>query len=359
MAQPPLISIIVNNYNYGRFLRIAIESALVQVYQHVEVIVVDDGSTDDSRTIIASFGERVVAVLKENGGQASAFNAGFAACHGELVIFLDADDVLMPLAATHAAEALHRFPDAAMIMCRMAVVDAAGRKTGALKPAPHLTVLSGDLRRHVLAFPDDVPWLPTSGNTFAATVLRQIMPMPEVEYRILADFYLSHLAPLFGLVVALPEVGAYYRVHGSNNYEVTRINLVNVRRTIIHWRQTHQHIRHFAGALGLVDPSTLPEILSVAYVANRMISLKLDPTQHPILEDSVWAAARDGIRAVGRRFDIALRLKGVFVVWFMVMVVIPRPIALSLAETFLFPAQSRLVSRVLQLLGHYPSDKTT
>jgi glycosyltransferase involved in cell wall biosynthesis len=71
----PLVSVIVNNYNYARFLPDAIDSALRQTYGHVEVIVVDDGSTDESRVVIASYGNRIRAVLKRNGGQGSAFNA--------------------------------------------------------------------------------------------------------------------------------------------------------------------------------------------------------------------------------------------------------------------------------------------
>lgn len=96
MAVSPLVSIIINNYNYGRFLQESIRSALGQDYEKVEVIVVDDGSTDNSRQIIESKGNTITAVLKPNGGQASAYNAGFKVCHGELVIFLDSDDTLFP-----------------------------------------------------------------------------------------------------------------------------------------------------------------------------------------------------------------------------------------------------------------------
>src|SRR4051812_16040279 len=96
MERAPWASIIINNYNYGHFLRDAIDSALAQTYPCTEVIVVDDGSTDDSREVIAGYGQRVTAVFKENGGQASAFNAGFAASRGEVVVFLDADDTLLP-----------------------------------------------------------------------------------------------------------------------------------------------------------------------------------------------------------------------------------------------------------------------
>ncbi len=90
----PLVSIVINNYNYGHFLREAIDSALQQTYEPLEVIVVDDGSTDESRPIIGEYGDRIIPLLKENGGQASALNAGFARSQGQIVIFLDADDVL-------------------------------------------------------------------------------------------------------------------------------------------------------------------------------------------------------------------------------------------------------------------------
>ena len=69
MDESPLVSIVVNNYNYARFLRDAVMSALAQTYPRVEVIVVDDGSTDESREVIASFGDSVVPVLKETAAR--------------------------------------------------------------------------------------------------------------------------------------------------------------------------------------------------------------------------------------------------------------------------------------------------
>src|SRR5215211_5807628 len=91
MQRAPLVSIIITSYNYARFLPAAIESALAQCYPQIEVLVVDDGSTDSSREIIAQYQSRnrVVPVLKEHGGEASAMNAGFARSQGAIVIFLD------------------------------------------------------------------------------------------------------------------------------------------------------------------------------------------------------------------------------------------------------------------------------
>lgn len=94
-----LVSIIVSSYNYGRFLHHTIDSALSQSYKHTEVIVVDDGSTDNSVEIINSYGKKIIPVIKSNGGQGSALNAGFVACKGDVIIFLDSDDKLMPTTA--------------------------------------------------------------------------------------------------------------------------------------------------------------------------------------------------------------------------------------------------------------------
>ena len=89
-----LVSIVINNYNYARYLGDAIDSALAQTWHPLEVIVVDDGSTDDSWSVIQRYGERVRAMRQPNGGQGAAYNAGFAASRGEWVLFLDADDLL-------------------------------------------------------------------------------------------------------------------------------------------------------------------------------------------------------------------------------------------------------------------------
>src|SRR5256712_12270693 len=100
-----LATIIVNNYNYGRFLPEAIDSALNQTYRNIEVIVVDDGSTDGSPEIIASYGDRIVPVLQQNGGQNSAFNGGFSVSSGDLILFVDSVDGLLATAVEAALEA--------------------------------------------------------------------------------------------------------------------------------------------------------------------------------------------------------------------------------------------------------------
>src|SRR5215813_5615142 len=89
-------SVLINNYNYGRFLAECIESVLSQDFADWEIIVVDDGSTDESADVLAGYGDRIISIMKANGGQASCFNAGFAAASGDIIVLLDADDMFLP-----------------------------------------------------------------------------------------------------------------------------------------------------------------------------------------------------------------------------------------------------------------------
>ncbi len=94
-----LVSVILNNYNYAHFLDSAIESVLKQTYGNFELIVVDDGSSDNSREIInyyVSKDSRIIPILKKNEGQASALNIGFKKSKGEIISFLDSDDIYAP-----------------------------------------------------------------------------------------------------------------------------------------------------------------------------------------------------------------------------------------------------------------------
>ena len=124
------LTIVICSYNYERFLREAIDSALAQAPERTRVIVIDDGSTDGSRAIIASYGERIVPVLKENGGQASAYNLGLELVDTEYITYLDSDDVLYDGAIDQALAAFER-GGYAKVQFRLSVIDGDSRPTGA------------------------------------------------------------------------------------------------------------------------------------------------------------------------------------------------------------------------------------
>jgi glycosyltransferase involved in cell wall biosynthesis len=100
----PVVSVVIPCYNAKPWIADAIESALAQTYRPTEVVVVDDGSTDGSRDIVGSFGERVNLVLQNHGGASKARNRGVEESSGEFVHFLDADDILFPHCVTRKME---------------------------------------------------------------------------------------------------------------------------------------------------------------------------------------------------------------------------------------------------------------
>jgi hypothetical protein len=173
--------------------------------------------------------------------------------------------------------------------------------------------------------------------------------VPERDYRILADFYLSHLTPLFGDVVSLDDVCALYRVHGANNYELSapEVDLAQIRQTIRHCRKTHVYIKKCADMLGL--PFERKKILAVSYVANRVISLKLDAPRHPINKDTLWQLFMFGATASLRRFDVSWPMKCLFILWFAAMALAPQPAAAWLAREFQFPEARGPLNRLLGL----------
>jgi glycosyltransferase involved in cell wall biosynthesis len=347
-VKPPLpVDVLITNHDYARFLPEAIESALSQTHADVNVVVVDDGSTDDSREVLRRFEDRVEVVLKEQGGQASALNAGLERCRGDVLLVLDADDRLRPQAAERVAAAFAGRPELSKVQFPMAIVDAEGAPTGAVKPGGHLRAPTGEQRRAELAFPFDLPWLPGGGTGFRSEAVRRILPIPAGDYpRSGADWYLVHLTALLGEAALLEQVCAEYRVHGGNAYELERdeIDLGHVREAIVFAGATTRSLEALADELGLEHPRP---ILSYADLANRLVSLKLDPGRHPVVGDRPLALLADALRACRRRFDVSLPMKALLVAWFALEVVAPRRLARPLAELFLFPGRRAGFNRLL------------
>lgn len=209
-------SVIIASFNYAPYLRQAVDSALSQTVA-AEVIVVDDGSTDESREIIASYGSRITPVLKENGGQASSQNAGFAVSKGDPVIFLDSDDALEPTALESARALLS--DGVVKVHWKMIEFGRSGRRTGRLIPYD-MDLCEGNFAADVLKFgprSDAHTWPPTSGNAFSRRYLQQILPMPESHYVTCPDLYLCGLAPLYGSIARADVPLSLWRRHAGNN----------------------------------------------------------------------------------------------------------------------------------------------
>jgi glycosyltransferase involved in cell wall biosynthesis len=315
----PLVSIIVSSYNYAPYLRQAIDSALNQTYAPVEVVVVDDGSTDASPDIIRSYGSRVVPVFRRNGGQAAAQNSGFAASKGDIVLILDSDDYLHP-EAIEVVVAQWR-PETAKAQFYLDAVDAQGKKLGAR--LPNIPMTRGDVRSLVELY-GYYPSPPTSGNAYARRVLERFLPMDEAVWRRGPDGLLNALSALVGPVVSIERALGYYRIHGRNMYAGT-IDLPLIRANMRNELDRDAAIRAELARLGRPAPPRL-SLNIPAHCKARLISLRLDPAQHPVPDDRCWRLTLDGIIAAWRFPHLTLGKRLVASLVFPALAVTPRSV---------------------------------
>jgi GT2 family glycosyltransferase len=123
-----LVSVVIPTFNRARLLERAIQSVFDQTYPACEVIIVDDGSTDDTRAVVEAFGARVRYVVQANAGVATARNRGLSQAQGEFVALLDSDDAWLPWKLDAEVAALRRFPNARLVWTDMVAIDDMGNQ---------------------------------------------------------------------------------------------------------------------------------------------------------------------------------------------------------------------------------------
>ncbi len=214
VAAAPILTVLIDTFNYGRFIEKAIESVLSQDFpeEQFEIIVVDDGSTDQTAQRVEKYGSRIQYFLKPNGGQASALNFGIEKARGEIVALLDADDFWLPGKLKRIADEFGKRPEAGMVYHRLLELNSetSEQKEGEFR------ALSGFLPDK----PGELFWYvpyPTSCLAFRRKFLQQLLPIPEA-LRVQADGYLGVCIVFLAPILAIPECLAVYRIHGQNLY---------------------------------------------------------------------------------------------------------------------------------------------
>jgi glycosyltransferase involved in cell wall biosynthesis len=212
----PVVSVLIDTYNYGQFIEQAVESVLAQDFpaEQMEVLVVDDGSTDDTAERIAKYGQRLRYFRKPNGGQGSAFNFGVAQTRGEIVALLDADDYWLPGKLRRVVAEFEKHPEAGLVYHRL--LERANETEELHEARFDFVAVSGPILEDVGQLLSYWPQ-PTSAVAFRLSVLQRLCPIPE-SIRLQADGYIGLLAPLISAVWAIPEFLAVYRLHGQNLY---------------------------------------------------------------------------------------------------------------------------------------------
>ena len=315
------ISIVIDNYNYPEYVRHAIDSALCQTYKDIEVVVVDDGSTDNCPELLLEYASRVKLVLKSNGGQASAFNAGIKAATGDVVMLLDADDVLRADAAAKVAAVWRT--GMSKVHYPLAVIDETGRSLDCTIPRVQLP--SGDLSQEVLQRGFYVS-SPTSGNAFSREMLQHLLPIPnEEEWRQGAEGYWVFLAPFFGTIGVVSEQIAFYRIHGKSitamngtgSLDATRMaklldSDIRLRRTLERFSSERR--------LALSEQAVYSHWL---HRKIRLACFKVSRKLHPFSGDTALRLFWSLIRAVWSAEELGLRSRVLFSGWGMVTAILP------------------------------------
>ena len=220
MESTPLVSILINNYNYGQFLKQAIDSAINQTYENIEIIVVDDGSTDSSREIIANYGDKVIPVFKKNGGQASAFNAGFANSQGDIICFLDADDVFISSKVAEMVNIFEQYKYIGWYFHTYKLVDTDLKMLNKqIKNIGNSKIcdIRNDLKRGKLNGKLPLSGIVTSVLCYKRSLLEKILPMPEI-IRITSDDYLKFTAFALSSGYCSQNNLTWQRIHDNNAY---------------------------------------------------------------------------------------------------------------------------------------------
>jgi glycosyltransferase involved in cell wall biosynthesis len=208
--KPGLVSVIIPNYNYAKYLREAIDSVLAQTYAKVEVVVVDDGSTDGSQDVIAKYGDRITAILQQNQGVSAARNNGVAATHCEFVAFLDADDAWLPTKIEKQIAMFRQDPKLGLVHVGVEEVDADGHTIGR-----RLDGMSGDVSHELLLFERPVVLGGGSGLMVPRSVFEQVGGF-DTRLSTSADWDLFYRIGRKHKVGFVPECLLRYRYHGSN-----------------------------------------------------------------------------------------------------------------------------------------------
>lgn len=248
----PFFTVLIDTYNYGQFIEEAVASVLGQDFpaEQREILVVDDGSTDDTEERLWKFGESIRYLRKPNGGQASAFNFGFEHARGEVIALLDADDVWLPKKLGRVYETFERHPEAGMVYHRVHLWNG----THDVSEDTYFISISGrvtDDRRALLQY----PMVGTSCLAFRREALQQLLPVPEA-LRFQADAYLTALIIFVAPVAALPEFLGKYRLHSANLFQMSAEQVspgqlerrMATRKTLLaeiqNWLPEHGHDLH-------------------------------------------------------------------------------------------------------------------
>ncbi|MHB8413050.1 MAG: glycosyltransferase family 2 protein [Candidatus Acidiferrales bacterium] len=289
----PLVSVLIDTYNQAQFIEQALVSVLEQGLSpsELEIVVVDDGSTDNTASLVAKFAPRIRYIRKDNGGQASAFNAAIPETHAPIVAFLDADDWWAKNKLATVLDVFERNPELGAVghgyfevrgvaapaeivvpqrACRIDLANAAAARLA-------------DCGRHFLG---------TSRLTVRKRVLSKVGPIPE-ELVFCADTPILTVALALGGAVLLDQPLCYYRLHAANLFALGSADAAQERKKF----ETLQFLLDFL-------PCRLTELgVSREAIVALLQSDRLEADRLKLIFDGGWPW--ETFRTESRRFRVA------------------------------------------------------
>jgi glycosyltransferase involved in cell wall biosynthesis len=327
----PKVSIVINNFNYGRFVGEAIESALAQTFTDTEVVVVDDGSTDNSWSVIQSFGARIKAVLTKNGGQGAAYLKCFEHSSGEFVLFLDSDDLLDVKAVEQCMQRFDANPLASKVQFQLRTIDGQGKPLGGCVP---YLMHSGDVTPVIRQF-GHYAGPPASGNIYRRSAIAPYFPFDPQIWRRASDTVPFLLCAFHGAIESLHEPLGSYRLHTSGNQRTGLLG--NMNKSISDGLSNEKFRRDQALKL-LAERSAIhiegPFLPLPWSVRGRALALKLE-SHNPLREqdDGAWAIARDQWRAVRQWPGYSVAEQLAMMAWTGLVLAAPQPLVKRIASS--------------------------
>ncbi|MFZ1702568.1 MAG: glycosyltransferase family 2 protein [Pyrinomonadaceae bacterium] len=206
----PLISIIIPNYNYAKYIAKTVDSALTQTYQNIEVVVVDDESKDDSLAVLGEFGSRIKVIAQTNQGVSAARNNGVAASSGKLVAFLDADDLWSPEKLERQMAVIARDTKIGLVHCWMTYIDTEDRPMGQMTDGT-----AGRIADDILRFDGGGVIGAGSTSLIPRTVFDEVGGF-DARMSTAADWDISYRIAACHKIGMVSEPLVQYRIHNSN-----------------------------------------------------------------------------------------------------------------------------------------------
>lgn len=266
----PGVSILMSNRNYGSYLGEAIESCLRQSYDNFELIICDDGSTDESSKILKRYellDPRIKAIFQTHEGQAAALNAAFRVSRGEILCLLDSDDTFSPTKLKLVVEAFRAAPGSGLAANRMRRVSRDRRYLGQI-PALYQLPSGWHGPSLLRSGPRMLSGLvPTSGLSLRRAAAEAVFPLP-LRLKTCADLSVLYLAPLLTPIVSIEDLLGEYRTHGNNAQAGERFTPDRVRELVEFekeiWRVWRRHLASFSCNFPIPAPE-VPTLFAYAY----------------------------------------------------------------------------------------------